>query len=221
MAHCTKCGQSVSNEQFCTNCGTPIATPRQATDLSPLASPPSASNTSRPPHRTTKVVVIVAAAFALAVAGTFIVRKTQIAQSTKPTNGTSAAQAPTVSTPGSVAPSVVPAAPLSESTAIALVQQLYSDWSTGNQTAINSEVAPTFLNQFQVSFLQNQKISSVSSANNTATIKGTGYHVCGEQTFRKSNGGTQLESRCFDVSEESGKPMVIWTGDQETIRAFG
>ncbi len=76
------------------------------------------------------------------------------------------------------------------------------------------------MSAFPSSLLDGQDIARVDSYNNVESYQSGNTRVCGNQRFVKSNGQSQLESRCFLVTDSNGAWKIIWTGDSETLQRW-
>ena len=102
----------------------------------------------------------------------------------------------------------------------AFVAGLYQDWSARNEAAIATKVSPAYVDAFPSSLLDGQGITRVESYNNVESSQNGATRVCGNQRFVKSDGESQLEYRCFLVTESNGAWKIIWTGDSETLQRW-
>jgi hypothetical protein len=153
----------------------------------------------------------------LVLVGTFAARTTQASKDTQPISDQSS---PTVTNqtevevmdPAVQTPSISPEDFLSE---------LYDAWSSRDTTSVERMVTPDFRDYYPNDLLDSQEIIGVTSQNTRITEEsGELVRICGQQLFTKSNGQSQLESRCFRLQSKGDSWYLIWSGDQQTLRTW-
>ena len=99
------------------------------------------------------------------------------------------------------------------------VEALYQDWSARNQAGIAAKVSPAYVAAFPSSLLDGRE-SPASSPTTTSSPAKTAPRVCGNQRFVKTDGESQVEYRCFLLTDSNGTWKVLWTGDSETLQRW-
>ena len=212
MDNCSRCGANLNDEPICASCGAK-ATPAAAT--APLTHP-TPSEHPKQYRRRTLLIVAVALLIALAGGAAMLIA----GGATQPSAAPAATSGPVRSAPTSAPAAGATSAPSLQSPE-EFVEYLYALWTDRNRAAIKQIVSPSFIDHFPNWLLDDQAITSVSSTNNRITDQfGDVTEVCGRQTFTKSSGSQQVESRCFHLLDENGDWYLIWTGDQNTVREW-
>ena len=219
MDNCRRCGAKLNGELICANCGA-TAGPA-ATDTPPArpTSPPAPRPADQPPkHRTRTTLIIAVVLLLIALAGGAAMLISGARNQPSATTAATNAPVPSVSTS---APAASTSSAPSLQSPDEFVEHLYALWTDRNRAAIKQIVSPSFIDHFPNWLLDDQAITSVSSTNNRITDQfGDVTEVCGRQTFTKSSGSQQVESRCFHLLDENGDWYLIWTGDQNTVREW-
>lgn len=218
MDNCRRCGAKLNGEPICANCGT-TALPA-ATDTPPAhpTSPPGSRPADQPPKNRTRTPLIVAVVLLIALAGGAALLIS--GGRNQPSAATAATNAPVPSVSTSAPEASASSAPSLQSPD-EFIEYLYALWTDRNRAAIKQIVSPSFIDHFPNWLLDDQDITNVTSANNRITDQfGDVTEVCGRQTFTKSSGSQQVESRCFHLLDENGDWYLIWTGDQKTVREW-
>ena len=237
MGYCTSCGAQLQDEDYCTSCGARV-TPTVVSN--PAGLPPdgwqtapqalgSASNGGGGGLRPWMLIAAIACAALLAVAGlVMMTRGGGGAASAPAANSTSGAPvtepSPSVKTVTETATpspaSTAPTARKPSGTASSFVEGLYRDWSARDEANIAAKVSPAYVSAFPSSLLDGQGITGVDSYNNVESYQSGNTRVCGNQRFVKSNGLSQVEYRCFLVTDSNGAWRIIWTGDSATLQRW-
>lgn len=141
----------------------------------------------------------------------------------------SAAPTPTVPTPApatpptTVSPNQPPPAPdlsqpLSADQAIASVQQLYANLSSGNMDAARQLFGPAAADQFDPAFFSQFREVRVSDLRETGR-SGSSLILEGVVTFVYPDGSSQVESRSYTVETTSEPPLITASSFGAVIKA--
>lgn len=237
MNFCTTCGSQLQGEDFCTSCGTRVTTASAAapTHYAAPPDPPDVSQATQhqpasesPPRGGVPSWVLIGAIVGIALVAV-VVFVLMSRGSGGETAGVADLAAPPVATTAQPSVAVMTVTATATATTAptrtlgsptSFVEALYQDWSARNQAGIAAKVSPAYVAAFPSSLLDGQGITRVESYNNVESSQNGATRVCGNQRFVKTDGESQVEYRCFLLTDSNGTWKVLWTGDSETLQRW-